>query len=295
VRLKLQPASAYVGADVADLDLGALSDRQDSEVLEALRKALDEHVVLRFRRQSLTPHQMERLGRYFGPLLSLKRAENTTADHLPGLDYLKIISNARTSDGRPLGDGSPNAQDWHSDGAMTPQPATYTYFYGRKVPPVPPRTYWMNAYLVYEALPADVKRRIADLTVIHHHFTAGNEHPLPPPLPLEQRRRGPHHPLVRVHPATGRPILYLPHRSDALVVGMEPGESAELISYLRDFMRLAPFWWGVAMEVDDFVIWDNRPALHRRDGWDPAHDRVLWHLANAGEAPIALSAARLAS
>jgi taurine dioxygenase len=289
--LDLRPQSAHIGADVAGLDLGRLAQERDPATLTALRGALDRHIVLRFRRQTLTPQQMEALGLAFGPLLNLKRPENNTADHIAGVEFLKIISNALTVDGRPLGDGSPNAQDWHSDGAMKPRPATYTYFYARKVPRTPPRTYWMNAYRVYESLPDEVKRRIAGLRVIHHQFTAGNEYPLPPPLPLETRMSGPHHPLVRLHPATGLPSLYLPHRSDALVVGMSAGESALLISYLRDFTRLAPFWWATAMEVNDVVIWDNRPALHRRDGWDPSEERVLWHLANQGEAPIPYGAA----
>lgn len=290
MRLDLRPATPHIGADVEGLDLGKLADDQSAETLDTLRRALDRHIVLRFRGQSLSPQQMERLGGYFGPLLSLKRPENKTADHIRGVEFLKIISNARTADGRPLGDGSPNAQDWHSDGAMKPRPATYTYFYARKVPRIPPRTYWMNAYLIYTSLPDNVKARIAGLSVIHHHFTAGNEFPLPQSLPLEVRQSGPRHPLVRVHPSTGRPSLYLPHRSDALIIGMNSGESAELISYLRDFARLAPFWWAAAMEVDDVVIWDNRPALHRRDGWDPSEERVLWHLANEGEAPIPYSA-----
>lgn len=42
------------------------------------------------------------------------------------------------------------------------------------------------------------------------------------------------------------------------------------------------------MEVDDFVIWDNRPCMHRRDGWDDREERIMWHLANQGEAPIGL-------
>jgi taurine dioxygenase len=171
---------------------------------------------------------------------------------------------------------------------MKPRPATYSYFYARKVPRVPPNTYWMNAYKLYEDLPQEMKERIAHLKVIHHHYSAGNELPLPPSLPLEQRLQGPQHPLVRIHPATKRPILYLPHRSDAQVVCMNEAQSAELIGGLREYAARSQYYWGTAMLVDDFVIWDNRPCLHRRDSWDDAEERVMWHLANEGEAPIAL-------
>ena len=109
-----------------------------------------------------------------------------------------------------------------------------------------------------------------------------------PPIRVAERLRGPQHPLVRVHPATGRPILYLPHRDDAQVVGMSEAESATLISDLRRFAARSPHYWGTALQVDDFVIWDNRPCLHRRESWDDAEQRVIWHLANEGEAPVGL-------
>lgn len=287
-KLDFRLATPHIGADVLNVDLATVMDHDDKDILDQIREGLDQHLVLRFRRQSLRPEQIEQIGRHFGPLLNLKRTVNP-AVHIPGFEYLKIISNVLTSNGTPLGDGSAAAQDWHSDGAMKPCPATYTYFYARKVPPQPPKTYWMNAYLVYERLPEEMKRKIANLRVIHHNVGGGNEFPLPPSLPLEHRLIGPRHPLVRVHPSTGRPILYLPHRDDALVVGLTAKESLTLISYLRTFAAKSPYWWGVAMEVDDFVIWDNRPCLHRRDSWDVSLERVIWHLANEGEEPVPLA------
>lgn len=287
-RLNLRPTGAALGADVLGLDLAAVIDRDDVECMNEIGSALDRYLVLRFRGQKLRPQQIERFGRHFGPLLSLKRPENPTAGHIDGVEYLKVISNTRGGDGRPLGDGSSAPQEWHTDGAMKPQPATYSHFYARKVPRVPPKTYWMNAYLLYEDLPQALKDEIATLKVIHHHYSAGNELPLPPSLPLEARLRGPQHPLVRIHPVSKRRILYLPHRSDALVVGMTEAQSAELVGGLREFAARSEHRWSAAMEVDDFVVWDNRPCLHRRDGWDDREERIMWHLANQGEAPVGL-------
>lgn len=282
---EIKPASPHIGADIINVDLAAVIERDDPHTRAALRRLLDRYIILRFRGQTLNPHQIERFGRSFGPLMSLKRKERP-AKHIEGIDYLKIISNAKDQDGAPIGDGSTAPQDWHSDGAAKPTPATYSYFYARKVPADPPKTYWMNMYLVYESLPQALKDEIADLDVIHHEYPAGNEFPLPPTLSMETRLGGSHHPLVRIHPATQRPILYLPHRDDMLVAGKSVEESAKLVTRLRSFAAKSPYWWGAAMEVDDFVVWDNRASLHRRDGWDSSLDRVMWHLANEGEAPI---------
>lgn len=283
--MKIHSASEHLGAIAEGVDLAAVVERNDTTTLDALRAALRDRIVVLFPRQTLTPDQILALGRHFGPLMDLKRP-SSDAVHLDGLDNIKAISNARTADGRPVGDGSNRAQDWHSDGAMQELPATYTWFYARKVPPVPPRTEWLNMYAVYAALPEAERRRIDGLEVIHHKYLAGNEFPLPPSLPLEERMRGPRHPLVRVHPETGRPFLYIPHRDDALVVGLDEAESRALIAGLRRFAAATPFRWGAALAVDDFVVWDNRPALHRRDAWDDGQDRILWHLANVGERPV---------
>jgi taurine dioxygenase len=286
---EIHKASEYIGAKVAGAALADIIERDERSALERLRGALDEHLVLHFGQQGLTAPQIEALGRYFGPLMSLKRPNNPHASHIAGAQYLKVISNVQDPVGTPLGDGSSRAQDWHTDGGMKPQPATYSYFYARQVPPRPPKTYWMNAYRVYESLPERLKARIADRWVIHHYYAAGNEFPLPQSLPLEERMRGPRHPLVRIHPVTGRPILYLPQRVDALVVGLDEAESRTLIGELREIAAGSPYWWGAALQVDDFVIWDNRPCLHRRDGWDDREGRVMWHLANEGEVPIPLT------
>jgi taurine dioxygenase len=283
--LPLVPVSPHLGADVPGVDLGAAIDAGDIALLDAMRRALDTHILLRFREQVLTPRQIERLGRHFGPLMNLKRP-NGNAHHVEGVAYLKIISNAVAADGRPVGDGSNAPQDWHSDGAAKPVPGGYTYFYARKVPPAPPRTYWMNAHLAYEALPHRMKARIAGLEVIHHEYPAGNEFPLPPSKPLAERLVGARHPLVRLHPATGRPTLFPPHRDDMLVVGLSEEASAALIAELRALVAAMPFWWSTAMAVDDLVVWDNRAALHRRDGWDGGGERIIWHLANIGEPPV---------
>lgn len=284
--LELRNLSPHIGADVLNVDVAQVAADGNVAVMAQIQRALDTCILLRFRKQQLAPAQMERFGSFFGPFLSLKRPERPDAEHIPGVQFLKIISNAQTDDGRPLGDGSAAAQDWHTDGAMKVRPATYSHFYARIIPPHPPRTYWMNTYLVYAALSEELKQRIAGLKVIHHHYSAGNEYPLPPSLPLEKRLTGPQHPLVRAHPATGRPILYLPHRDDCLIAGLSVEESYELVTTLRRFAADSPFWFGVALEENDLVIWDNRACLHRRDSWDATLERTVWHLTNEGEVPV---------
>src|SRR5262245_42883214 len=108
--LQVRTLSPYLAADVLNLDLAALVERGDLEAIADIQRALDAYIMIRLRGQRLTPAQMEQFGAHFGPFLSLKRPERPDAEHIPGIKFLKIISNAQTDDGRPLGDGSANAQ-----------------------------------------------------------------------------------------------------------------------------------------------------------------------------------------
>lgn len=282
---QIKKTSEHLGAEVLGLDLKSVAGTGDRNLIEKIQLALDKYIVLVFHTQKIDPREMENLGRSFGPLLNLRRKENG-GKHIDDLEYLKIVSNGRTEDGEKLGDGSCRSQDWHTDGSAKDRPATYTYFYAKKVPRQPPKTFWMNCYLVYDALPQSDKDLIADLWVIHHEYSGGNEAPIPPSLPLEKRLTGPKHPLVRTHPRTERKSIYLPQRDDMLVDGLTESESWLLISRLRRFAAKSPFIWGTALKENDFVIWDNRPSMHRREGWAQDEVRILWHLTNEGELPV---------
>src|SRR5262249_41214131 len=108
-----------------------------------------------------------------------------------------------------------------------------------------------------------------------------------PSVDLERRADGPTHPLVRLHPRTRRPFLYLPRRRDALIVGLSPQQSRELLERLWAFVFLAAEKWLVAFAEGDFVVFDNRAVLHNREGWDAAQERIVFHLAIDGEIPLA--------
>lgn len=284
--LRISPTGACLGADIEGLDVSALVHAPDPDAVETLKAALDRHLVLRFRQPALTNADICAFGALLG---ERQNPEDKESAQLDGYAELKVISNAVADDGRMLGDKGAEPQIWHTDGAHRATPNAYSLLYARKVPPAAPRTGFLSAFALYEALPAPLKDEIAGLRAIfsvHNRsqsywtFMAG------PSADLERRAEGPAHPLVRLHPRTRRPFLYLPRRRDALIVGRTPQQSHDLLEQLWAVVFLLPDKWLVPLEANDFVIFDNRAVLHNREGWDARRERIVFHLAIEGEVPL---------
>lgn len=287
--IQTQPITPHIGIQLSGLELEAIAD--DPDFIDRMKKLMAEHLVVFIpRQQNLSPGMLERFTARFGPLVNIKRAGNV-AHHVPGYDWIKVISNGKAEDGIALGDGNASAQIWHSDSTPWEAPVGTIAFYCRKTVSSAPKTYFKNMIKVYEALPQAMKDRIARLRVIHHFYPRQIEvkiHAEGPSMPLEDRKLGFVHPLVRRHLPTGKSILYLPTRRDSLIVGMSEEESRALLTELWDFANAQEFDMGVALQPDDFVIWDNSATVHSRDGWDEGETRIMWHISAEGEVPVPL-------
>jgi taurine dioxygenase len=83
------------------------------------------------------------------------------------------------------------------------------------------------------------------------------------------------HPLVCMHPETGRRTLYLGRRRNAYIQGLPLAESEALLDELWAIATREEFAWWNQWQVGDLVLWDNRSTMHRRDPFDPATRRVM--------------------
>jgi taurine dioxygenase len=290
----ITPASPFLGADVAGVSVKQLVRSPDDAIVETLKLALDQHLALRFRQPTLEDEEIAKFAQLFGRLLTdRKNTEEAESAQKSGHPELKIISNAQAEEGTALGDKGAAAQIWHTDGSHRMAPNAFSVLYARQAPRNPPRTGFMNAYTLYEGLPAELKREIADLRAvfsIHNRSQDLDVFLNGPSASIEKRSEGPRHPLVRLHPSTRRPFLYLPRRRDALIEGWSPEKSRQLFERLWGAVFTSVEQWHVALEADDFVIFDNRAVLHNREGWSSTEERIVFHVAIEGEVPIAASA-----
>lgn len=284
--LKIEPLNEHLGVQLSDFVFEEVAETE--EFIDLMKKLLDRHLVVLMPQQKIRPQTIERFTAQWGPLVNIKRAGNT-AHHVPEAPWIKVISNGVAPDGIPYGDGNNSAQIWHSDSTPWEAPVGHISFYCRQTSNPAPRTFFKDMIKVYGALSPAMKERINHLRAIHHFYPRQIEvkiHAEGPSMPLEDRKLGVVHPLVRRHVGNGKPYLYLPTRRDSLIVGLTEEASKALLTELWDFANACKFDVGAALMPDDFIIWDNSATVHEREGWPDDQVRLMWHTSSEGEVPI---------
>ena len=145
-------------------------------------------------------------------------------------------------------------------------------------------------YAAYETLPEALREKVAGLTRKHDATidAAGYVRPRFAHLADTDPRTSPGavHPLVRTHPETGRPCLYLGRRSKSHLTGFDPSESDALLDALWEHATRPEHAWYHAWQPGDLLMWDNRCVMHRREAFDPDARRVLHRVVIKGTQPF---------
>lgn len=243
-----------LGAEVTGLDLSRpLSDQQQTE----LRALWLEHLVLRFREQSLTPEQLIAFSARFG---ELERHDNYQSElRHPDHPELLIVK-ATQVEGRRVIFG----QQWHSDLSYTLRPSMGSVLHCLKVPPVGGDTLFANTAMAYDAL-SPTMQRIADRLESVHDIANGRGHRHASAAQLEAtRKRNPPviQPVVRTHPETGRKALFVSEWMCKGIVGMSEEEGTGLMRFFCDHAVREQFTFRQQWRTGDVLIWDNRSTVH---------------------------------
>jgi taurine dioxygenase len=93
------------------------------------------------------------------------------------------------------------------------------------------------------------------------------------------------HPVVRVHPESGRKALFVNRLFTTHLEGLKEAESHAVLDYLFDHLETPELSCRFRWEVHSIAFWDNRATLHRpvNDFW-PAHRRME-RITIAGDRP----------
>ncbi len=271
-----------LGAEVSGVDA---SKPVSADTFAAIRKAWLDNLVIRFRGQKLTDPQMLEFSRLFGEL-DPPGPNPYGKPFLPRHPEMNVISNVK-EDGVPIGGLGDGEAIWHSDMTYVDTPPSAALLYALELPAEGGDTYWANMYLAYEALPADMKKRIEGLKAIHDatYNSAGIKRKGYDDVIDPRRAPGAHHGLVRRHPETGRRCLFLGRRRNSYIVGLPLEESEALLDALWAHATQPRFAFCQQWQVGDLMIWDNRCTLHRRDPFDPNARRVMHRTQIKGERP----------
>jgi taurine dioxygenase len=272
---EVRPIAGALGAEIAGVDL---SRDLDDETVAALRRAWLQHLVLFFRDQDLPPAHFLAFARRFG--------EPIEYPFVKGLDeFPEIIPVLKLETERVNFGGI-----WHSDTAYLDVPPMASMLVARDVPPAGGDTEFANMYLAYETLSDGMKRLLDGLVAVNSSAAADvsrtREDRLKDSARADAKREYTSaHPVVRVHPETGRRALYVNVAHTVRFEGMTQEESAPLLQYLYRHQVRAELTCRFRWSPGSLAFWDNRCAQHNAINDYHGHRRLLHRITLAGDKP----------
>jgi len=184
----------------------------------------------------------------------------------------------------------PQRRGWHTDQSYRRPPPDISLFYA--VTPVAKdrgQTLFASGALAYAALSPELRKRVEGLEGIHAVSSAGRTREAmlrgETPKTLAPHERPQRQPVVRIHPVTGQPALYLCEGGqmdwlEGPFVGLEPGpsgEGARLLDQLMSHLTRPEFVYVHEWTQGDVLVWDNRCLVHAATWYDADKEqRLMW-------------------
>ena len=273
--------TGVMGVRIDGIDVRNLSDAELAE----LRALVCEHEVAHITRQSLTPQEQVDFSLRLGPAADSPFIE-PIAEHPEVIKVLKLAT-----DGNVLNFGGA----WHSDFSFQPNPPAFTILHALDIPEYGGDTCFSSMTAAYAALSPRQKEDFLSLRGVHTARDAYSPR-------MQQYHSGltamsivcdetayevTLHPLVRIHPETGKSVLFYNRAYVRDIAGIDD-ESAKksLMEWLHLHTTDAKFGYRHRWTEGDLLIWDNRSTQHYALNDYVGFRRELHRTTIAGEIPI---------
>jgi taurine dioxygenase len=271
--IDVRPISGAMGAEILGVDLSAdLSD----DVVSEIRQAWLENLVVFFRDQTLTPGQQVSLAERFG--------EPVEYPFVQGLPDFPVITPIVKLEHEKVNFGGL----WHTDTTYQERPPMATMLYAQEVPAYGGDTLFANCYRAYETLSDGLKATLEPLIGVNSSTkgrVVDTRAARVADAPKEDVKvaRVAEHPVVRVHPETGRKSLYVSFAHTTHFKGWTEAESRPLLDFLFDHQSQPEFTCRFRWAPGSIALWDNRCALHNPINDYQGQKRVLHRITFAGQ------------
>jgi taurine dioxygenase len=221
-----------LGAEVHGPDISNASP----EDIDAIKSILLEHMVIFLPDQSPTPEAHIRFGRHFG---ELEGHPNLSSDSSLPPEIFQLQASAGGV-----------ADEWHTDLTFQEHPALMSILHMVKCPDTGGDTMWTSLNAAYDELSDPMKSMCDGLTALHDA------------LPHNRPELMAIHPVVRVHPLTGKKALYVNEHFTRRIVEMNATESEAVLGYLTRWVSNPRFTVRYNWQPGTIGIWDNRCTQH---------------------------------
>lgn len=268
--IRIKPLAGALGTEIAGVDMTV---RPDAELAATIRGLLFDHQVLVFRGAPITPRQQRDFAAELGPI------DQSLVQHgdlgVPGLIVVE------SSHAKGLTD------EWHTDQPFVRVPPMAAMLHAVEVPSRGGDTLWASMTAAYDALSAPVRDMLDTLTATHNTVR----------MKARIAARGRSfsylddgeevtHPVVRIHPATGRKALYVCPLYTARINELNETESRAMLDFLHDHATRPQFQLRVRWTRGTTVMWDEQSTIHYAIA-DYDEPRRMHRLILEGSEPVA--------
>jgi taurine dioxygenase len=273
--LELEPLGPSFGVVVHGVDLRSPTDAQ----VQALQRALVDHKVLFFRGQDLTDADQVAFASRLGRLTAGHPVAAAASGH---------------AEIYPIDSTDPEfsfSDVWHTDVTFMETPPAASVLRAVILPDTGGDTSWADSQLAYDSLSEPVRRLVDGLTAVHdgnrewgaylrRHGGRGNEwdgRTVTELTPVE-------HPVVRVHPESGRRGLFVNPGFTSHIAGVSEAESRGILDLLYAHLTKPEHTIRHRWALGDVGLWDNRSTAHYANN-DYTQARVMARVTIRGDRP----------
>ena len=255
-KIGVTPLSGALGAEIHGVDLSR--SLEDAAWREVYRAFLEFHVLV-FRDQDISNERHAEFAARFGNVIRMPQ-------HAPfaGHALLQSIDRDAEDVGAFYGSG------WHSD-IFDGNPPLCVVMRALEVPASGGDTAFSNLHIAYETLSPKMRSILDDLETVQGKMILGSRD-----LSVAEREKQlaeidaetpvTIHPLVRVHPISGRKFISLNLTFVRRFDGMTAGESRPLLEFLYSHCSQVEFTCRITWRKGQIVVWDNCATQHTAIG-----------------------------
>ncbi len=250
--LTISRVGAPLGAEITGVDLRKpMSD----EVRDAIEDALVENELIILRNQDISSENLMAFGRRFGEL--------TVHPFAPNDENVSVLIKFRNDETNP-----PFRTDvWHSDETFRAEPPKATVLVAKEVPAIGGDTMFASMSAAFDGLSDRMQNFISGLEAVHdfkpfRELFDDSEDDRKNVMRWELQYPPAVHPVVRVHPVSGRKVLFVNPQFTVAIKNMDERESRSLLDVLFQQAQIPEYQFRHRWAPHTLIMWDNRSTQH---------------------------------